>query len=121
MEQGSKAQNARVTALTAEQVVQAQVDAYNRHDIEAFLNTYAPEVEIYDHPDKLRLSGLEQMRKSYTAFFSKHPTVTAIITNRIVQGQYVIDHEAVTGLPEEQLDFGHYEGVVEGRACTGKL
>ena len=100
MESGRRGGSEVPETPTPEQIVQAQVDAYNRHDIDAFLATYAPDVKIYGHPGTLRKAGLEAMRKDYTAFFSEHPNVTASITNRIVQGQYVIDHEELAGVPE---------------------
>jgi hypothetical protein len=81
------------------QVVQAQVDAYNRGDIDAFLNTYAPEVNLYNFPDELRSSGLASMREIYAKLFEKAPQLHASITNRITQGNYVIDQEVVTGFP----------------------
>jgi hypothetical protein len=81
------------------QVVQAQVDAYNRGDIDAFLNTYAPEVNLYNFPDERRSSGLASMRQIYAKLFEKSPQLHASITNRITQGNYVIDQEVVTGIP----------------------
>jgi hypothetical protein len=81
------------------QVVQAQVDAYNRRDIDAFLNTYAPEVNIYNFPDERRSSGLASMRQIYAKLFEKAPQLHASITNRITHGNYVIDQEVVTGFP----------------------
>jgi hypothetical protein len=81
------------------QVVQAQVDAYNRGDIDAFLNTYTPEVNIYNFPDELLSSDLASMRENYAKLFDKAPQLHASITNRVTQGSYVIDKEVVTGIP----------------------
>lgn len=82
-----------------EAVVQAQVEAYNRGDIEAFLASYAPEVRIYEHPDRLLMSGLDEMRERYGPMFESAPDLHAAIAGRIVEGEYVIDHEIVTGFP----------------------
>src|SRR4051812_22728497 len=79
-----------------EMVVQEQVEAYNRHDIEAFLKTYSPEVKVFDFPDKLRFSGLEDMRERYGKIFKSEPGLTVKIASRIVQGDHVIDHEEVS-------------------------
>ena len=84
----------------AERVVQTQLDAYNAGDIDAFAATYADEVKLYDHPDKLRSEGIEALRKNYGERFATTPALHATITSRMVQGEYVIDHEHVTGLPE---------------------
>jgi hypothetical protein len=50
-------------------------------------------------PDKLRSSGLASMREIYAKLFEKSPQLHALITNRITQGNYVIDQEVVTGSP----------------------
>jgi predicted amidohydrolase YtcJ len=38
---------------TAEQLVQQQLNAYNAHDLDAFLEPYADNVELYDFPANL--------------------------------------------------------------------
>ena len=86
-----------------QQVVQEQVEAYNRHDIEAFLKTYSAEVKVFDFPDKLRFSGLEAMRERYGKLFKSEPAPTVKIAKRIVQGAHVIDHEEVSRGAERQL------------------
>jgi hypothetical protein len=98
------------------QVVQAQVDAYNRRDIDAFLNTYAPEVNLYNFPDELLFSGLESMHEGYAKLFEKAPQLHASITNRVTQGNYVIDQEVVTGIPgaKEHTAVAIYE-VKDGK------
>ena len=84
----------------AERVVQRQVEAYNRRDLDGFAATYAPDIRISDHPNDLRLSGQEQLRRRYGPLFASRPALHATITRRIVQGDYVIDHELVTGHAE---------------------
>lgn len=84
----------------AERVVQAQLEAYNRRDVQAFVATYAPTVRIYNHPDQLQLSGLDQLTEAYAKFFADSPDLHATVSTRIVQGNYVIDREHVTGLAD---------------------
>jgi hypothetical protein len=81
----------------AEKIVQEQLDAYNRHDVEAFLTTYSPEIKLYEFPDKELSSGLDSMRKTYGNLFEREPDRKARIAKRIVQGDHVIDHEEVSG------------------------
>jgi hypothetical protein len=88
------------SASPAEQVVQVQLEAYNRRDLEGFLATYSPEIRIYAHPDRLLMSGLDEMRKEYGEAFTRDPSGRAAITSRMVQGDFVIDHEHVTGLSD---------------------
>ena len=80
-----------------EKIVQEQLEAYNRHDVEAFLKTYSSEIKLYEFPDKELSSGLDAMRKTYGKLFEREPDRKAKIAKRIVQGDYVIDHEEVSG------------------------
>jgi|GEM_PF-618240 len=84
-----------------EVVVQAQLEAYNARNLDAFVDTYAKDVKIFQHPSKLTASGHEDLRKRYGPLFKNSPKLNAVITRRIVQGNYVIDHESVTGIGED--------------------
>jgi hypothetical protein len=82
-----------------EQVVEAQLAAYNRHDVEAFLNEYAAGAVLYDFADRVLQSGTEEIRQRYATVFAESPEGRVTVSSRIVQGDFVIDHETVTGLP----------------------
>ena len=78
-------------------LVQRQLNAYNARDLEAFLEPYADDVELYDYKTgKLLGKGKESMRKDY-AFFKQVPELHCEIKARIVQGNVIIDKEYVTG------------------------
>ena len=53
-------------------LVQQQLNAYNTHDLEAFLDPYAEDVEIYSTSGKLQIKGKAEMRKQYT-FITRRP------------------------------------------------
>lgn len=76
-------------------LVQRQLNAYNFRNIEAFLEPYADDVEIYNYPDKLISKGKEEMRKSYAEMFNLVPNLHCELVGRIVQGNTVIDKERV--------------------------
>lgn len=76
-------------------LVQRQLNAYNLRNINAFLEPYADDVEIYSHPDKLLYKGKETMRKQYSEMFDKTPNLHCELKERIVQGNIVIDKERV--------------------------
>lgn len=76
-------------------LVQRQLNAYNLRNIEAFLEPYADDVEIYNYPDKLIEKGKAAMRKNYAAMFDKVPNLHCELLGRIVQGNIVIDKERV--------------------------
>lgn len=90
--------------LTPEMLVQQQLNAYNAHDLEAFLTPYADSVEIYSTTGKLLMKGKEQMRKEYT-FITKNPFLYCKLINRIVQGNTVIDHEQIWVSPAPDKFF----------------
>ena len=94
---------AQIIRKKPEDIVQQQVNAYNARNIEAFLATYSSRIKIFDHPDNLLWSGLEEMRKAYMRRFESAPHLHCEIVNRIVLGNFVIDREKITGLPDDQV------------------
>ncbi len=82
---------------TPEQLAQEQLNAYNAGDIDAFLEPYSDDVEIYNFPDKLTAKGKEVIRPNYASMFEKLPELHCELVNRIVMGNTVIDQERVTG------------------------
>jgi imidazolonepropionase-like amidohydrolase len=78
-----------------EMLIQRQLIAYNARDIDAFLDTYADNVELYDFPDTLVVSGKEKMRSIYDGFFKTATNLHCQIVDRIVLSNTIIDHERV--------------------------
>jgi imidazolonepropionase-like amidohydrolase len=76
-------------------LAQRQLNAYNVRNIEAFLEPYAEDVEIYTYPDKLENKGKAEMRKIYSDMFERTPDLHCELLGRIVQGNVVIDKERV--------------------------
>ncbi|MEQ1675461.1 MAG: nuclear transport factor 2 family protein [Chitinophagaceae bacterium] len=79
----------------AEKLVQEQLDAYNKRDIDAFLKPYADTVVLYFFPNQLINKGKESMRKEYGEMFTNLPDLHCTLKNRIVLGNRVIDEESV--------------------------
>ncbi|MEO6489855.1 MAG: amidohydrolase family protein [Ferruginibacter sp.] len=90
----------RETALA---LVQRQLNAYNARNLEAFLEPYAEDVELYDFPATLLAKGKEEMRKQYS-FFKTIPNLHCEIKERIMQGNTIIDKERVTGFGSVALE-----------------
>ncbi|MBL7742055.1 MAG: amidohydrolase family protein [Chitinophagaceae bacterium] len=78
-----------------EEIVQRQLNGYNAKDIDAFMDTYSDDIELYDFPAKLISKGKEEMKKSYAGFFQRVPNLYCEIVKRITIGNKVIDHEKV--------------------------
>lgn len=86
---GGRAENAAPDA-----VVQRQLDAYNAHDLPAFLATYAEDAELYEYPSKLLARGRAQLGERYSARF-REPNLRAELLRRTAMASFVVDHERV--------------------------
>lgn len=80
----------------AEKIVQEQLEAYNDRDIEAFSDTYADDIELFQFPKTLQSKGKPKLVQQYGAFFENTPDLHCEVKNRIVIGNKVIDEESVT-------------------------
>lgn len=91
------------TSPDPERVVQAQLDAYNAHDIDAFAACYADDATIYNlAANKAPRKGIPALREDY-AFLAQVPKgFRAEIVKRIVSGPIVVDHERPVGLPADK-------------------
>jgi hypothetical protein len=99
---GVPLQPGSLIAETPETLASAQLAAYNAHNLEAFLEPYADDVEVYNFPDSLQFKGKDQMRKAYQ-FINHTPELHCRLLNRIVQGDTVIDQEEVWGFGEKPV------------------
>ena len=81
--------------VNPEATIQRQLDAYNTHDIDALMASYAEDAQQFEHPSKLLANGSAQIRERFVAGF-KVPNLHARLLKRIVAGNFVIDHEQVT-------------------------
>jgi hypothetical protein len=80
-------------------VVQSQVGAYNARDIERFLSYYADDVVVRRLPGgEVAWDGKAAMRVRYASRFADNPDLRCTVTRRIVHGNWVVDHELVTGV-----------------------
>jgi hypothetical protein len=80
---------------TPESIVQRQLDAYNAHDLDALMATYAEDIEFFEHPAKLMAAGAAQVRERQAVRLAE-PNLHAQLIQRMVMGNIVIDQEIVT-------------------------
>lgn len=84
--------------MTPAELAQAQLDAYNAKDLDRFVACYAEDVRVWRLPDtEPRLQGREAFRASYAQGPFAAPQVQAEVSERIVMGNKVLDHEWVHG------------------------
>jgi len=81
-------------------VVERQLAAYNAHDLEAFLATYAEDVQLERGGEVF--VGLEAMRARYGPIFAAG-RCRAEISGRMRQGEWIVDHETAYGLGPEPV------------------
>ena len=95
-----------MTELTAVEVVQSQLDAYNAKDIEALLRTYAADAEQYTLHGELLARGHDEIRARFGTRFTE-PDLHAALRERVVVGNVVVDSELIT------RNFSQGRGTVE--------
>jgi hypothetical protein len=75
-----------MTTLAPQPIIQAQLDAYNRHDAEAFATAYAPEAEILELATGTVLArGTAAIRTFYATRFQANPHLHAEVLHRVLQ------------------------------------
>jgi uncharacterized protein (TIGR02246 family) len=90
---------------TAADVVQAQANAYNARDVEAFLSTYADDAVVKFASSGTVLTGKAALRERYGGLFSRYPKNHARIAERRTEGEtIVLDHEIITGRAPDKPD-----------------
>ncbi|ALO42660.1 nuclear transport factor 2 family protein [Pseudoalteromonas phenolica] len=83
-------------AKSVTDIVDIQLKAYNNRDIDAFLATYHKDVEIHYFPEGLKYKGIDKLKEEYELMFNRVSYLNAKITNREIQGRFVVDTEEVT-------------------------
>lgn len=80
-------------------IVQGQLDAYNKRDLETFCGYYSQNIIVKNISSQNALmSGLSDLRQKYSTLFSKNPSLHCELKNRMCVDNYVVDEEFVTGL-----------------------
>ncbi|SDM60846.1 nuclear transport factor 2 family protein [Allokutzneria albata] len=80
-------------------VVDRQLAAYNAHDLEAFLATYAEDVHLALHEGQ-SIRGRDEMRGLYAEQFAQR-LCRAEVVGRLIERGWVVDHEVAHGLDDE--------------------
>jgi hypothetical protein len=93
---GEPATSDSVTAL----VVNAQLAAYNAHDMEAFLATYAEDAEVSTPRGTRR--GHDALRAAYGPLFTEG-SCRAEVVSRLVVGDSLVDLRVATGLAPQPV------------------
>jgi hypothetical protein len=82
-------------------VVARQADAYNRRDLDAFVATYSPNIEMRTlGSDSVEVRGHQALREAYKFLLTAPKEFHAATVERVVSGPFVVDREHLEGLPQ---------------------
>ncbi|WP_192579052.1 nuclear transport factor 2 family protein [Fibrisoma limi] len=106
-------------APTPERLVQQQIDAWNRHDAEAFAAPYSDTTRLYVFPDKLtqRFKSRQELQQYYAQFFAKNPGVHCEVISQLSVGNTVVLAEKVTGRSDGRV----VNSIVTYKIEAGKI
>ncbi|MEM6722519.1 MAG: nuclear transport factor 2 family protein [Bacteroidota bacterium] len=76
-------------------LAEAQLTAYNKRDLEAFLVPYGDSVKVFNDLEAFGYQGKATMRENYKSWFSQVDSLHCTVVNRIATANTVIDHEEV--------------------------
>ncbi len=86
------------SAMTIEQIVQQNLEAYNEKNLDAFMSSFSEDIAIYNFAEtKATNIGLASLRERYKDLFERSPSLHSTILKRIVFDNKVIDHESIVG------------------------
>lgn len=82
-------------AAPARNVVAQRIDAFNNHDIDAYLSAHAEDVRIYEYPDRLIGNGRSHLQRIFGPQFA-HGIGSVIVNDQQVIADYVVSNESLT-------------------------
>ncbi|HXC79665.1 MAG TPA: nuclear transport factor 2 family protein [Candidatus Acidoferrum sp.] len=112
---------------TSSDVIDRQVAAANRRDIQGFVACYAPDAKVIQPDGSTLASGRDQIGSVYGGMFENSPSLRVEIRNRIEVGTVVIDEEFITGFvvrgrPTEihaAVVYRVTDGLIQGAQLVG--
>lgn len=79
-------------------VVQRQLETYNRRDLDGFCEVFAEDAQIFDLGSAVpSFSGKDAIRVRYRELFERSPSLHSDVVNRMTLGRVVVDLEHITG------------------------
>jgi hypothetical protein len=106
--------------MSAIDVVQRQLDAYNAHDLAGFVATYSDNVQVFRMPaTQPAIQGKAQLAEFYAKHRFNVPGLRAELVDRMAMGNKVVDHEFIHGLGDAVVEgVAVYQVVDELITCV---
>lgn len=84
--------------MTAEEIVQKNLNFYNKRDIPGFISLFSDDVKFFNFTDNsMTINGIADCKNFYQNLFDKSPKLYSTILKRITIDNKVIDHESIVG------------------------
>ena len=92
-------------------VVQRQLDTYNAQDIDGFAAVFAEDAKVFRNigDTEPTMKGRAEIHVAYGKIFRDNPRNKSTLMGRMVQGNFVLDHELITGRDSEFRIIAIYE------------
>lgn len=103
------------TASDPTPTVEAQLKTYNNRDLDGFMKLYTEDIMFFKYPTVPEMTTREAVQETYKGIFNQTPDLNAVIKNRIVIGNLVIDYEKVSGNGDS------WYGLVINDVVDGKI
>lgn len=106
-------------ASTASAIVARRIDAFNRHDLDAYLEVHHPKVEIFRYPDRVLGTSRAHLRKIFgPAMRNEHGRIET--AGQFVLGDTVISNEFLTLAGTREHYVAIYR-IVDGQIVAIRL
>ena len=89
----------RLMPRTPEEVVFQAHNAYNTHDADAFIDAFAEDLEVYEHPNTLITTGRDTIAAQYGPMLRQATDLHSTLHYHTTIGNTVTAHETIYGLP----------------------
>lgn len=99
--------SSRANDMTIEAVIEAQISAYNNHDIDTFIQYFHKNIAVYDYPNKLVLTGIDSLKIDFINTFEVYKPKAEVV-KRMILNSTVVDHELM------YITVGDKQKVVQG-------
>lgn len=103
---------------TPEEAAQAQLDAYNARNINAFADVYADDVQLLTlKTGEAFCTSKKELRLRYAPMFERCTELHCHLVSRTICGNIVIDEECVTGQTDVEIHAVAIYEVINGLIC----
>lgn len=98
-----------------EAVLQTSLDAYNAHDLDAYIAAFTPAATFGQLGGRVLLDSRQAMQGFYREFFETRPTVRCEVRQRSVLGPYVVELQEISGQDQPPMQAMVISEVQDGR------